>query len=151
MNCPKCRERDTRVIDSRIAKDGFSIRRRRQCQVCGFRFTTVEELIREGLTVKKRDGRTEEFDRKKILSGLRRACEKRPVQAEQIDMLVNDIVIQLESDYDQEVPSHVIGESVMERLKKIDQIAYVRFASVYKDFRDIDELERAITDLKRKD
>lgn len=151
MNCPKCRERDTRVIDSRIAKDGFSIRRRRQCQSCGFRFTTVEELIREGLTVKKRDGRIEEFDRKKILSGLRRACEKRPVQVEQIDMLVNDIVIQLETDYDQEVPSDVIGEAVMDRLRKIDQIAYVRFASVYRDFRDIEELEKAITDLKRKD
>jgi transcriptional repressor NrdR len=151
MNCPKCRERDTRVIDSRIAKDGLSIRRRRQCQNCGYRFSTGEEIIREGLSVKKRDGRVEEFDRKKILSGLKRACEKRPVQAEQIDMLVNDIVIQLESDYGQEVPSHVIGERVMEHLKKIDQIAYVRFASVYKDFRDIDELERAISDLKRRE
>ncbi len=152
MNCPKCRERDsTRVIDSRMARDGLSIRRRRQCQKCGYRFTTSEEIIREGLSVRKRDGRTEEFDRRKILVGLRRACEKRPVQAEQIDMLINDVILELESSFDQEVPSEAIGEKIMNHLRRIDHIAYVRFASVYKDFRDIEEFEQTISDLKRKD
>jgi len=149
MNCPKCKERDSRVIDSRIARDGLSIRRRRECQKCGYRFTTVEEIVREGLSVRKRDGRLEAFDRRKIVGGLRRACEKRPVPSEQIDMIVNDLVLDLEAKYDQEVPSHKIGEMVMHKLKAIDQIAYVRFASVYRDFRDITEMEQAIHDLKK--
>jgi len=149
MNCPKCRERDSRVIDSRIAKDGLSIRRRRECQKCGYRFTTVEEIVREGLNVRKRDGRTESFDKHKIMAGLRRACEKRPVPMEQIDMLANDVVIELEARYDQEVPSDMIGEIVMQKLKAVDQIAYVRFASVYRDFRDIGEMEQVIHDLKK--
>ncbi|MFA5257192.1 MAG: transcriptional regulator NrdR [Opitutales bacterium] len=149
MNCPKCRERDSRVIDSRIAKDGLSIRRRRECQKCGYRFTTVEEIVREGLNVRKRDGRTESFDKHKIMAGLRRACEKRPVPMEQIDMLVNDVVLDLEARYDQEVPSDMIGEIVMQKLKAVDQIAYVRFASVYRDFRDIGEMEQVIHDLKK--
>ncbi len=149
MNCPKCKERDSRVIDSRIAKDGLSIRRRRECQKCGYRFTTVEEIVREGLSVRKRDGRLEAFDRRKISGGLRRACEKRPVPVEQIDMIVNDLVLDLEAKYDQEVPSKKIGEMVMQKLKAIDQIAYVRFASVYRDFRDITEMEQAIHDLRK--
>jgi len=149
MNCPKCRERDSRVIDSRIAKDGLSIRRRRECQKCGYRFTTVEEVLREDLSVRKRDGRIEGFDKRKIMSGLRRACEKRPVPIEQIDMLVNDVVTDLEGCYDQEVPSDKIGEIVMKKLRAVDQIAYVRFASVYRDFRDIAEMEQVIHDLKK--
>jgi transcriptional repressor NrdR len=149
MNCPKCKERDSRVIDSRIAKDGLSIRRRRECQKCGYRFTTVEEIVREGLSVRKRDGRLEAFDRRKIVGGLRRACEKRPVPSEQIDMIVNDLVLDLEAKFDQEVPSNKIGEMVMHKLKAIDQIAYVRFASVYRDFRDIAEMEQMIHDLKK--
>ncbi|MBN1403176.1 MAG: transcriptional repressor NrdR [Opitutales bacterium] len=149
MNCPRCRERDSRVIDSRIAKDGLSIRRRRECQKCGYRFTTVEEIVREGLSVRKRDGRIESFDRRKVLSGLRRACEKRPVPVEQIDMIVNDVVLELEARYDQEVASNMIGEIVMAKLKPVDQIAYIRFASVYRDFRDITEMEQVIHDLKK--
>jgi transcriptional repressor NrdR len=149
MNCPKCKERDSRVIDSRIAKDGLSIRRRRECQKCGYRFTTVEEIVREGLSVRKRDGRLEPFDRRKISGGLRRACEKRPVPVEQIDMIVNDLVLDLEAKYDQEVTTKKIGEMVMQKLKAIDQIAYVRFASVYRDFRDITEMEQAIHDLRK--
>lgn len=149
MNCPKCKERDSRVVDSRIAKDGLSIRRRRECQKCGYRFTTVEEIVREGLNVRKRDGRLEPFDRRKIVAGLRRACEKRPVPVEQIDMLVNDIVMELEASYDQEVQSQKVGEIVMQKLKPIDQIAYVRFASVYRDFRDLAEMEQVIRDLKK--
>jgi transcriptional repressor NrdR len=149
MNCPKCREKDSRVIDSRIARDGLSIRRRRECQKCGHRFTTLEEIVREDLSVRKRDGRLEVFDRRKVTAGLRRACEKRPVPMEQIEMIVNEIVIELESSYDQEVPSKKIGEMVMDRLKGIDQIAYVRFASVYRDFRDIADMENMIRDLKK--
>ena len=149
MNCPKCKERDSRVIDSRIAKDGLSIRRRRECQKCGYRFTTVEEIVREDLSVRKRDGRLEAFDRRKLEGGIRRACEKRPVPPEQIDMIVNDIVLELEALYDQEVPSLKIGEIVMQKLKAIDQIAYVRFASVYRDFRDIGDMEKVIRDLKK--
>jgi len=137
------------VIDSRIARDGLSIRRRRECQKCGHRFTTVEEIVREDLSVRKRDGRMEVFDRRKVTAGLRRACEKRPVPMEQIEMIVNEIVIELESSYDQEVPSKKIGEMVMDRLKGIDQIAYVRFASVYRDFRDIADMENMIRDLKK--
>jgi transcriptional repressor NrdR len=149
MNCPKCKEKDSRVIDSRIAKDGLSIRRRRECQKCGYRFTTVEEIVREDLSVRKRDGRLEAFDRKKLEGGIRRACEKRPVPPEQIDMIVNDIVMDLEASYDQEVQSLKIGEIVMQKLKAIDQIAYVRFASVYRDFRDIGDMEKVIRDLKK--
>lgn len=149
MQCPKCNDRDTRVIDSRVSKNGLAIRRRRHCQNCGYRFTTSEEIVREGLFVLKNDDRREEFDRNKILTGLRRACEKRPIEIEQIDMLVSDITTQLESEFDNEIPTRAIGERIMNRLKLIDKIAYVRFASVYKDFRDIDELEREISNLKQ--
>ena len=149
MNCPKCKAGDSRVVDSRIAKDGLSIRRRRECQKCGYRFTTVEEVLREGISVRKRDGRLEEFDRRKIVAGLRRACEKRPVPIEQIDMIVNDIAMELEAACVPEVPAQKIGEIVMQKLKAIDQIAYVRFASVYRDFRDIAEMEKVIRDLKK--
>lgn len=149
MNCPKCKERDSRVIDSRIARDGLSIRRRRECQKCGYRFTTVEEIVREGLSVRKRDGRVEAFDRRKIVGGLRRACEKRPVPVEQIDILVDEIVMELESACVQEVKTDKLGEMVMQKLRPIDQIAYVRFASVYRDFRDLSEMEKVIKDLKK--
>lgn len=148
MQCPKCNDRDTRVIDSRVSRNGLAIRRRRNCQNCGYRFTTSEEVVREGLFVIKNDGRREEFDRGKILGGLRRACEKRPIDLEQIEMLVGDVTTTLESEFDNEIPTKAIGERIMNMLKSIDQIAYVRFASVYKDFRDIDELAREISDLK---
>lgn len=149
MQCPKCNERDTRVIDSRVSKDGLAIRRRRHCQRCGYRFTTAEEIVREGLYVIKNDARREEFDRNKILGGLRRACEKRPIDIEQIDMMVSDVTAALESEFDNEIPTAAIGERIMNRLRAIDKIAYVRFASVYKDFRDIDELAKEISDLKQ--
>src|SRR5690606_21736648 len=131
MQCPKCQTKDTRVVDSRMSRNGLAIRRRRQCTKCDHRFTTIEEILREDLVVIKRDGRREEFDRTKILSGLKRACEKRPIDVEQIEMVVSDIIVQLESEFDSEIPSSVIGGMIMERLKVIDQIAYVRFASVY--------------------
>lgn len=150
MHCPRCSSSDTRVVDSRIANNGFTIRRRRQCQACEYRFNTLEEILREGLTVMKSDGRREEFDRQKMLSGIRRACEKRPIDVEQIDMLISDVMVELEAQCPSEIPTKLIGESIMEKLKAIDHIAYVRFASVYKDFRDIDELAAEISALKKR-
>lgn len=135
------------MIDSRINKDGTSIRRRRECLACGHRFTTTEEILRDGLLVVKRDGRREEFDRSKMLAGIRRACEKRPVDIEQINMIVTDITNALQEKFDDEIPSQAIGEVLMEKLHEIDKIAYVRFASVYKDFRDVNEFMEEITRL----
>jgi len=151
MHCPKCNAKDTRVIDSRLSKNGHAIRRRRECQQCGARFSTIEETLREGLIVRKRDGRSEPFDRTKIQSGLNRACEKRPIDIEQIDMLVSDVIVELEAEHETEIPSEAIGNKIMQHLKNVDKIAYVRFASVYKDFRDIEELEQAISVLKNDD
>lgn len=150
MHCPRCSSSDTRVVDSRIANNGLTIRRRRQCQACEYRFNTLEEILREGLTVMKSDGRREDFDRQKMLSGIRRACEKRPIDVEQIDMLISDVMIELETKCPAEIPTQMIGECIMEKLKGIDHIAYVRFASVYKDFRDIDELAAEISALKKR-
>ncbi len=149
MYCPKCGHKDTKVLDTRIGKGKLSIRRRRECLGCSYRFTTVEEILREGLVVIKRDGRREEFDRAKLLGGLRKACEKRPVQAEQIEMLVAEVLDALDGEFDNEIPTKAIGEQVMSRLKHIDSIAYVRYASVYKDFRDIEEFAKEIRSLKK--
>lgn len=148
MQCPKCSAKDTRVVDSRVHRNGLAIRRRRMCQICDFRFSTTEEIVREGLVVIKNDGRREEYDRTKMLSGLRRACEKRPIDVEQIEMLVSDVTAELEAAFEAEIPSQEIGERLMKRLKDVDQIAYVRFASVYKDFRDIHELAKEISALR---
>lgn len=148
MRCPKCSHPDTRVIDSRMGKNGFSIRRRRVCAECDYRFSTTEEILREGLVVVKRDGRREGFDPVKMRQGLSRACEKRPISAEQLDLLVSDVLVDLEGEFDGEIPSQAIGERIMARLRLIDPIAYVRFASVYKDFRDIGELEAEISTLR---
>lgn len=148
MFCPRCNTRDTRVIDSRIARQGLSIRRRRECVSCGYRFSTGEEIIREDLMVLKRDGRREAFDRNKIVAALRRACHKRPVDPEQIELLTSDVLLLLESRFELEIPARAIGEILMEKLKNIDKIAYVRFASVYKDFRDIEEFTAEIDRLK---
>lgn len=136
------------MIDSRIAKNGFMIRRRRECPKCEYRFTTIEEIVRDGMMVIKRDGRREEFDRGKLVGAIRRACHKRPVDIEQIDMLVSDVLMALEGKFEQEIPVESIGDQIMERLRQVDKIAYVRFASVYKDFRDIDELEREVSQLR---
>ena len=149
MQCPKCSEQDTRVIDSRVGKNGRTIRRRRQCTQCQFRFNTIEEILRENLLVIKRDERREDFDRIKILNGIRRACEKRPIDLEQINMLITDVMLALEEEHESEIPSRKIGQLVMEKLKNIDQIAYVRFASVYKDFGDISEMAKEISELKK--
>lgn len=147
MRCLKCASLEDKVIDSRINKDGTSIRRRRECLACGQRFTTTEEILRDGLLVIKRDGRRDDFDRSKMLAGIRRACEKRPVDIEQINMIVTDITTTLQEKFDDEIPSQAIGELLMEKLHQIDKIAYVRFASVYKDFRDVNEFMAEISRL----
>jgi len=139
MRCPKCASTIDKVIDSRISRDGSAIRRRRECLSCGRRFTTSEQILRDCLYVGKRDGRREDFDKSKIVNSLRRACQKRPVDAEQIGMLVEDMIDELENEHGIEIPSQAIGDKLMERLKTIDPIAYIRFASVYKNFRNLDE------------
>ncbi len=148
MRCPKCTSLETKVLDTRTGKGETSIRRRRECLNCGYRFTTIEEVLRADLQVVKRDGRREEFDRNKMLGGLRKAVEKRPIDVMQIEMLVADVLAALEKEYDHEIPSQAIGEQIMLRLKHLDQIAYVRYASVYKDFRDLGELAQEIMELK---
>jgi transcriptional repressor NrdR len=147
MRCPKCTSIEDRVIDSRISKEGNTIRRRRECLECGFRFTTTENLVRDGIMVTKRDGRREGFDREKLLRAIRAACHKRPVDLEQITMMVDDVIDALEAQYEREIPSRAIGEEVMRHLRRIDQVAYVRFASVYKEFRDVAEFMEEISNL----
>ncbi len=127
------------------------IRRRRMCLRCGHRFTTYEEIVKSRLWVTKRDGRREEFDRRKLRSGIERACEKRPISAEQIDALVDGIVEEMESEFDREVPSQAIGAKVMARLEKMDDVAYVRFASVYRRFKDVNQFVSAIRDIISKE
>jgi len=130
---------DDKVIDSRSVRNGDVIRRRRVCLQCGFRFTTYEEVIKTSLRVIKRDGRHEELDRHKLMSGIERACEKRPISAQQIETIVDTILAELESEYEREVPSTMIGQKVMDQLEELDEVAYVRFASVYRRFRDVNQ------------
>ncbi|MEM8868678.1 MAG: transcriptional regulator NrdR [Verrucomicrobiota bacterium] len=148
MRCPKCTSINTKVLDTRTGKNETSIRRRRECLDCEYRFTTVEEVLRADLQVVKRDGGREDFDRAKMLGGLKKAVEKRPIEALQIEMMVADVLSALEKEYDSEIPSRAIGEQIMLRLKQLDKIAYVRYASVYKDFRDLSELAQEINSLK---
>ena len=148
MRCPKCSSLETKVLDTRTGKNETSIRRRRECLDCEYRFTTIEEVLRADLQVVKRDGRREEFDRVKMLGGIKKAVEKRPIDAMQIEMLLEDALVALEKEYDHEIPAKAIGEQIMIRLRHLDQIAYVRYASVYKDFRDLAELAKEINELK---
>lgn len=142
MKCPFCGHTESRVVDTREVGDG--IRRRRECQSCGQRFTTYEQVARVNLLVIKRDGRREPFDRQKLYEGIRRACAKRPVSAERIEQVVSEIETNLYNLGQAEVPSRTIGEMVMERLREIDDVAYVRFASVYRSFADIQTLKREV-------
>ena len=141
MRCPFCGHDDTQVKDSRPADDNAAIRRRRSCGNCGQRFTTVERVQLRELTVVKADGRRVPFDRDKLARSVRIALRKRPVDQERIEQIVNGIVRQLEASGDNEVPSSQIGELVMETLKAVDAVAYVRFASVYRDFREARDFE----------
>ncbi|QYM77984.1 transcriptional regulator NrdR [Horticoccus luteus] len=149
MRCPKCTSIEDKVVDSRISKEGNTIRRRRECLECGHRFTTTETLVRDGLIVIKRDGRREDFDPEKITRSVRVACHKRPIDVEQISMLVEDVIDVLEAQFEGEIPSSAIGEGVMQRLRHVDQVAYVRFASVYKEFRDVSGFMHEISALEK--
>ena len=141
MRCPFCAHDDSQVKDSRPTEDGTSIRRRRQCEGCGARFTTFERVQLRELTVVKKDGQRQPFDRSKLERSISIACRKRPVDAERIERLVSGIQRQLETLGDSEIPSQKIGELVMHGLKGLDPVAYIRFASVYKDFREAKDFE----------
>jgi len=147
MQCPKCGHSDDKVIDSRNSKGGVVIRRRRECLKCNYRFTTYEEIAREDWHVIKKDARHEAFNKGKLRSGIEKACEKRPVSVEAVDRLVDGIVEELEQEYDREIPSRAIGEKIMKHLRELDEIAYVRFASVYRQFKDINEFVEEIRSL----
>lgn len=147
MKCPVCYHEDTKVVDSRAAQDGFSIRRRRECLKCGFRFSTYEELEILELAIVKRDGRRESYSRDKLTRGLRTALEKRPITDEVFKKLVHGIERDLQILGKNEVTSGQIGQIVMRNLKKIDKIAYIRFASVYQSFKDLAEFKRELNKL----
>ncbi|MCX7944777.1 MAG: transcriptional regulator NrdR [Deltaproteobacteria bacterium] len=140
MKCPFCKSSNTKVIDSRVSKNELSIRRRRECVACKKRFTTFEIVEFELPSVVKKDGRREPFDRQKILAGLKKACEKRPIPTTTLEEIVTEIERMLMESGDKEVSSSFIGELVMQRLKNLDKIAYIRFASVYRAFGDIEDL-----------
>jgi transcriptional repressor NrdR len=151
MRCPFCYYEETKVIDSRTADDG--VRRRRECLAagCGRRFTTYERIQLAGAFVVKKDGRREEFSREKLLAGVRKACEKRPLSASQVEGLVDYVEAAVTSQGGAEVPSSFVGEIVMERLRELDDIAYIRFASVYRSFKDVDQLKEELDVLERKE
>lgn len=146
MRCPYCASRDFKVTNSRDVENG--IRRRRECRQCARRFTTYERIHAAGPVVTKRDNRREEFDREKLTAGIRKACAKRPVPAPAIDQMVEEIESEIQGLGQGEVATSVIGESVMERLKALDRVAYIRYASVYRDFQDIESFELAVKDLR---
>lgn len=146
MNCPKCKQGETSVLDSRLTHEGKSVRRRRQCDKCRYRFTTFERIELSSFVVIKRDGSREPYSHEKIEKGIWRACEKRSVTQSQVDTLLGE----LEEDWmssGKEVPSKIIGESVMEKLKKLDEVAYIRFASVYKQFKDLESFKKEVLKL----
>lgn len=147
MKCPYCAHLEDKVVDSRSSSEGRSIRRRRECLKCQRRFTTYEYIEEIPLMVVKKDGRREPFNRKKILSGVIKACEKRPVPIEKVEELVNSIERTLQKKFEKEVSAAQIGELVMERLRDLDEVAYVRFASVYRQFKDIDQFMKEVKDL----
>lgn len=151
MRCPKCANLEDKVIDSRSARSGAVIRRRRVCLGCGHRFTTYEEIVRARLRVVKNDGRHEDLSREKLVSGIERACQKRPVSVETVEGIVDAIIDDLERDYEREVPSQAIGQKVMEHLERLDEVAYVRFASVYRRFKDVNQFMSAIQGLVGKE
>lgn len=154
MKCPSCGFKEDKVVDSRATAEESAIRRRRECLRCGKRFTTYEYVEEVSMLVIKKDGRREHFDRKKLLDGIMKACEKRPISIEKMEDMATQVERSIQKKYDREIPSSRIGELLMENLKKIDDVAYVRFASVYRQFKDIgqfmSELNEIITKRKRK-
>jgi len=147
MRCPFCRDLENRVVDSRLGKDGDAIRRRRHCERCGRRFTTYERVEEALPMVVKKDGRREPFERAKIVNGIKRACEKRPVSVDTIEALTDSIERQLQESGEREVTSRAIGEAVMREMHDVDGVAYVRFASVYRSFRDVHEFMHELEEL----
>ncbi|GAC1429281.1 MAG: transcriptional regulator NrdR [Candidatus Velthaea sp.] len=148
MICPTCRKSETRVVDSR--DDESVVRRRRECLTCKHRFTTYERIEAPRLFVVKKDGRREQYNRDKVLSGLRRACEKRPVSETQMDEMVASIERELFARGENEVPASLVGEKLMEALKRVDPVAYIRFASVYRSFRDVESFQAELAELLSK-
>lgn len=151
MKCPFCGHLEDKVVDSRLSKEGDAIRRRRECLKCEARFTTYEKVEEILPLVVKKDGRREPFDRQKILQGLLKACEKRPVGIVALEEVVGKIEKKLQESGEKEIPSSVIGEEVMHALHKLDQVAYVRFASVYREFKDINEFMEELKDLLKEE
>ncbi|HEX2748843.1 MAG TPA: transcriptional regulator NrdR [Verrucomicrobiales bacterium] len=150
MRCPKCHKDEDKVIDSRISRDGVAIRRRRECIQCGHRFTTYETIEPSDLVVIKRNGSREPFDREKLLRGLAKACEKRPVGMEELEEATDQIIAELEAEGSREIPTKLLGIKVMDRLHGIDQVAYVRYASVYRQFQDVGEFIDEINSMERR-
>ena len=150
MKCPFCSHDEDKVIDSRSANEDKSIRRRRECIKCKKRFTTYEYVEEVPLMVIKKDGRREAFDRNKVISGILKACEKRPVSMEKVEAIVDRVEKELQRSFDKEVKAQVVGELVMEHLHKLDEVAYVRFASVYRQFKDINHFMKELKDLLKK-
>ena len=151
MKCPSCGYSETKVIDSRLNTDGTSIRRRRECLQCEKRFTTYEYVEQVPLLVVKRDGRRQPFDRKKIIAGLMKACEKRPVSVDKMEEITGEIARAVQRKYDREVDSKEIGELIMEKLAALDEVAYVRFASVYRQFRDVNQFMNELQGMLKKE
>ena len=149
MRCPKCSCNDDKVIDSRSVKEGFGVRRRRECTGCGYRFTTLESVSSEELKVIKLDGTREEFDITKLRRGIDRACYKRNVSSAEIDRMAAEIASSIQQDYDKEIPSAEIGNRVMTALRQVDEVAFVRFASVYRKFTDAADFIEEIRELKK--
>lgn len=147
MRCPYCKKENDKVIDSRTANEGIVIRRRRECEACGRRYTTYERIEETPLYVIKKDQRRVAYDREKVMSGIRKACEKRPVPLPAQDKIADDLEKMLRDKYEKEVPSSAIGEFVMNQLAKVDQVAYVRFASVYREFQDVGHFMKELKNL----
>jgi len=146
MHCPYCTFSDSKVTDSRVVENG--IRRRRECQRCGLRFTTYERIQAAALMVSKHDGRREEFNREKLIVGIRKACTKRPISSRTIEKMVEDVEAELQHLGQVDVPTSILGSMVMERLMKLDRVAYIRFASIYQDFQQIESFEQAVQELR---
>ncbi|MBI1819231.1 MAG: transcriptional repressor NrdR, partial [Nitrospirae bacterium] len=151
MRCPFCNHVDDKVVDSRLSKEGDVIRRRRQCLSCERRFTTYERVEGNFPMVIKKDGRRETFERQKILQGFKKACEKRPISMTALEEAVTQIEKKIQEMGESEIPSHIIGEEVMRKLHELDPVAYVRFASVYREFKDINEFMSELKDLLKKE
>ncbi|MBN2297063.1 MAG: transcriptional repressor NrdR [Deltaproteobacteria bacterium] len=149
MRCPRCSGLEDKVTQSRISRDGSSIRRRRECAQCGYRFTTYEKVEEFFPLVIKKDGRREGFDPDKVISGIITACEKRPVGMAEIEAIKDAIILDIQSKWDKEVPTSYIGEKVMDALHRLDPVAYVRFASVYREFKDVSEFMDEIKGLDK--